>query len=95
MKRALLTLALALFVAPFASGWPDGLETVAAALGFDALAVSAPVLASPVADYRVPGIGPLPVATALAGVVGAVLVFAISLVFFRAVLPKSLPRLEE
>ena len=92
---SLLTIALALFVAPFASGWPDGLETVAAALGFDTRALSVPVLPAPVADYRVPGIGSLPVATALAGVVGAVLVFGVSLAVFRAVQPKSLPRRQE
>jgi cobalt/nickel transport system permease protein len=85
----LVTLGLALFVLPFASKWPDGLEKVAAAVGFDAKAVGAPLVSSPLAGYRVPVIGSLPAATALAGIVGAVLVFALSFVLAKALHRKS------
>ncbi len=85
----LITLGLVLFVLPFASRWPDGLEKVAAAVGFDAKAVGVPLVSSPLAGYRVPGIGSLSAATALAGIVGAVLVFTISFVLAKALHRKS------
>jgi cobalt/nickel transport protein len=85
----LITLGLVLFVLPFASPWPDGLEKVAAAIGFDAKAVGAPLVSSPLAEYRVPGIGSLSAATALAGIVGAVLVFSVSFVLAKALHRKS------
>jgi len=85
----LITLGLALFVLPFASKWPDGLAKVAAAVGFDTKALSAPLVSSPLAGYRVPGIGSLSTATALAGIIGAVLVFTVSFVLAKALHRKS------
>ncbi len=85
----LITAGLALFVSPFASSWPDGLERVASALGFDAKAAANPLIHSPMADYRVPGIGSLSKATAIAGVAGAVVVFVLSFVLARTLLPRS------
>ncbi|MGD0782118.1 MAG: energy-coupling factor ABC transporter permease [Candidatus Aminicenantales bacterium] len=73
---SLMVLGLIVFVLPFASPWPDGLEKAASTLGFESRALSKPVLSSPLADYRVPGIGSLPLATALAAAVGAILVFS-------------------
>jgi cobalt/nickel transport protein len=86
---ALITAGLALFVSPFASSWPDGLERVASALGFDAKAAANPLIHSPMADYRVPGIGSLSEATAIAGVSGAAVVFVLSFVLARTLLPRS------
>jgi len=85
----LVTLGMVLFVLPFASKWPDGLEKVAAAVGFDAKAVRAPLVPSPLAEYRIPGVGSLPAATALAGIIGAVLVFTVSFVLAKALHGKS------
>ncbi len=68
------TLALALFVAPFACPWPDGLEKVADALGFASRA-SPPVLAAPIAEYAFPGFSNGALATAAAGAAGAILLF--------------------
>jgi cobalt/nickel transport system permease protein len=79
-----VALGLALFVAPFACSWPDGLEKVAEHLGFDAKAAKTPLLASPVPDYELPGIGSPVVATALAGVLGTVVVFGLSLLLARS-----------
>ena len=84
-----VTLALGLFVAPFGSVWPDGLETVAASLGFDTKAIRTPAIAAPFAGYHVPGVGSWPAATAVAGVIGMVLVFALSFAVLRLVAPKS------
>jgi cobalt/nickel transport system permease protein len=80
---ALVVAGLALFVTPFASRWPDGLEKVAAAFGFDSRALTEGVVPSPIADYQVPGIGSLSAATAMAGAVGAVTVFALSFVLAK------------
>jgi cobalt/nickel transport system permease protein len=84
---SLVVLGLIVFVLPFASRWPDGLEKAASALGFDSRTLSKQVVSSPLADYRVPGIGSLPLATALAAVVGAVLVFGASFILAKKLFP--------
>ncbi|MBK8479342.1 MAG: energy-coupling factor ABC transporter permease [Opitutaceae bacterium] len=72
----LATLGVALFVAPFACPWPDGLEAVAAKLGFEhRAAVAAPAW---LADYQFPGIASPGVATAVAGAIGALVVFGLA-----------------
>ena len=81
-------LGLALFVSPFACQWPDGLERVAAALGFEHRAVATPLLPAPIPDYAVPGISSAVAATALAGAIGTVLVFGLSLLLARVLVPK-------
>lgn len=77
-----LCLGLALFVAPFACSWPDGLETVARRLGLPANAIAAPL-----ADYRFPLIGSTTVATAVAGAVGTVLAFVAAYGLARVAVP--------
>ena len=75
MRYGLLAaVGVALFVAPFACSWPDGLERVAARLGFEDKATR-PVLVAPRPGYHVPGIHWAAGATALAGAAGAVVVF--------------------
>jgi cobalt/nickel transport system permease protein len=78
----MVSLGLALFVAPLACPWPDGLEAVAEKLGF-AHAASPPTLPAPAPDYVFPGIGSPAVATSLAGAVGAILVFLLALLLAR------------
>lgn len=85
----LVIVGLVLFVTPFASPWPDGLESVAAALGFESRALAAPRAPHPFPDYVIPGIGSPALATALAGVVGSLVVFAFSLILARVVLSRS------
>ena len=79
----LATLGVAIFVAPFACPWPDGLEAVAAKLGFEHRAVQSavPALAP---GYQVPGVRWAAGATALAGAVGAVVVFGLALLLARS-----------
>jgi cobalt/nickel transport system permease protein len=77
----LASLGIALFAAPFACSWPDGLEAVAAKLGFEHVAQKP--IASPMAEYTIPGIGSAHVATALAGVVGALVAFGLAVLFSR------------
>ena len=78
---------LTLFVAPVASGWPDGLERVAAHLGFEARATEPRSLTVPFSDYRIPAFGGSPWATAAAGLAGTLAAFALSLVLTRALVP--------
>jgi cobalt/nickel transport system permease protein len=83
----LIALALALFVSPFASKWPDGLDRVSEQLGFSERA-AAPIK-SPLADYKVPGFHSAAVATALAGFIGTLVVFVLSLVYSKLLIARS------
>jgi cobalt/nickel transport system permease protein len=71
---------IALFVAPFACPWPDGLEAVAARLGFAGRMVLPPVRAL-MPDYRLPGFSSPGLATALAGLIGAAVAFGLAVGF--------------
>jgi hypothetical protein len=84
---AVIVIALVLFVSPFASDWPDGLESVAAALGFDHATVAPRVVPSPMAGYAIPGIGSPAAATVVAGAVGAIVIFAVGFILARIVVP--------
>ncbi len=82
----LLSLGLAVFVAPFACPWPDGLEAVARALGFAGKA-EVPRFAAPVSEYQVPFIGSPTVATALAGLIGTLIAFVAAYALARVLVP--------
>jgi cobalt/nickel transport system permease protein len=84
----LATLGVALFVAPFACPWPDGLESVAAKLGFEHKAVQ-PVVRAPAPGYHVPGVRWAVGATAMAGATGAVIAFGLSLLLARSLVRKG------
>ncbi len=77
-----IALGVAVFLAPFACESPDGLEYVGQNLRFlpDEENTTAPALRSPMADYelKIPGLDHARVATALAGVVGTLVVFGLS-----------------
>lgn len=77
--------ALAALAAPFASSLPDGLEVVAARLGFEHRAAAA--AGAPLPDYAVPGLGSPWLATALAGVAGTLLMLGVSYVLGRLLVP--------
>lgn len=83
----LAALVLVVFVAPFASPWPDGLEHVAERLGFAHLAAPEPLVASPMPDYLFPGITSAGLATVLAGLVGTLVMFLLALALARALTP--------
>jgi hypothetical protein len=66
---------LAVFASPYASSSPDGLEKIAEKKGFLADGrLHAFQESSPVPDYAFPGVHDARLATALAGLVGTVLV---------------------
>ena len=79
----LLTCVIALFLAPFASPWPDGLESVASKLGFASRAFTESAASSPLAGYHLPGITSPYLAAGLTGLLGAAVVAALSYFFAR------------
>jgi cobalt/nickel transport system permease protein len=85
----LLALGLAAFVAPFACPWPDGLDRVAESLGFKNHEGATRAIRSPMADYHLPGVASASVATAIAGVIGTLIVFGLALLLARVLIPKK------
>ena len=69
-----IAMGMAMFIAPFASSWPDGLEKVAAQLGFEEHART--LMRSLIPDYQMPGVSSEGLATAIAGLAGTVIMFA-------------------
>jgi cobalt/nickel transport system permease protein len=82
----LVTLGVAVFVAPFACSWPDGLDSVAEKFGFSHKMT--PLLPAPAPDYQVPGIHWAVGATAMAGAAGSLIVFVLALFMGRWLVPK-------
>lgn len=86
-----VSLAVAIFLAPLASDHPDGLEWVGQRLGFLSEEEEA-VLPAPIPEYKlaIPGLqhiqadSALKVATAVAGMVGTLIVFAAGFTLARA-----------
>ena len=72
------SIGLAVFVAPFACPWPDGLEKVAAVLGFEHQAAERPILSAPLPNYTVPGLASQGGGTVIAGGVGTLAAFALT-----------------
>jgi cobalt/nickel transport system permease protein len=83
----LVTLGVAVFVAPFACSWPDGLDSVAEKFGFSHK--TAPLLPTPAPDYQIPGIHWAVGGTAVAGVMGSLVVFVLALLMGRWLVPKK------
>jgi len=83
-------LLLAVFLAPFASSSPDGLERVAEDQGFLDKAEGGQVWkAAPIPDYEMPGVGGNRTATAVAGVAGTLIVFGLALGLGRLLVRRS------
>jgi cobalt/nickel transport system permease protein len=82
-----LTALLVLFLSPFASSNPDGLERVASDLGFLQSGQSAPYQIIP--DYALPILGQTAFSTIVAGLIGLVVVGAIIILLGQAMRAKS------
>lgn len=76
---------LAVFVSPFASDSPDGLERVATDEGIIDQADEHGLTESPIADYQVEGVDNERVGTGIAGLIGVAVTFAVGLVVFTVV----------
>ncbi|MFQ6117689.1 MAG: PDGLE domain-containing protein [Candidatus Bipolaricaulia bacterium] len=72
----LLAFGLALFLSPFASKAPDGLERVAEDKGFIERAEGG--FHSPIPDYAIPGLRNGALATGLAGLAGTLIAFGLA-----------------
>jgi cobalt/nickel transport system permease protein len=85
-----VALGVAVFLGPFAWDAPDGLEYVGEHVGFLNSEAPPPPLPSPMADYQLqlPGLNYARVATALAGLVGTLVVFGVGWGMAR-VLPRT------
>jgi cobalt/nickel transport system permease protein len=86
-----IALGLALFVSPFVSKWPDGLDKAAETLGFRDKEEKPEnrVVPAVFGDYKIPGIGSVALTTAIAGVAGTILVFGLSWGLARALVPRK------
>ncbi len=84
----LIALALALFVSPLASKWPDGLDRTAEVLSFHEKA-AAPVVSAPIPDYKMPGLRSSVLATSAAGAVGTLVVFVLAWWLARILVPRD------
>lgn len=91
MGYGLVTAAgLALFLAPFASKLPDGLDRVAESHGFIDAAHNTWATHTPLANYLLPGIPSPAIATALAGLLGTAAVFFLARWGAYALIPAEL-----
>jgi cobalt/nickel transport system permease protein len=76
-----ISLGLATFLSPYACSWPDGLDKVAARLGFQGRAAT--LVKTLIPDYKMPGIRSEGIATAIAGTVGTAIMFGLAYVVGR------------
>jgi cobalt/nickel transport protein len=72
----LLALAIAALLSPWASPWPDGLDRVSRQLGFHRRERKQPIVAAPLADYKLPAAREAGWSTPVAGVTGTLAVFS-------------------
>jgi cobalt/nickel transport system permease protein len=87
----LVSLGLAIFVAPFASPWPDGLEHVLSALGVARHPEALAPAAGPLRDYAVPGIAPPVLSFVVAGSIGTLVAFLLAYLLARSLTPRRAP----
>lgn len=85
----LAAIGLSVFVSPFASRKPDGLEHVAQVRQFEHKAAEKPIVPAPLPDYLIPGVRSPALATALAGGLGTILMFGFAFLLARSVAPKQ------
>jgi cobalt/nickel transport system permease protein len=83
----LIAAGLALFVSPYASKAPDGLDKTAEVLGFAGR--SKVLLHAPMAQYQIKGISVLSLSTSIAGLIGTFIALGLGWVMARLLVPKS------
>jgi cobalt/nickel transport system permease protein len=86
-----ILLGIMIFVAPYASPLPDGLERILGSLSSADVAAGAEFPA-PLSGYIVPGFGSSPFSMAVAGGVGAIIAFLVSVIIARLAASSSIPR---
>jgi cobalt/nickel transport system permease protein len=83
-----VALAIAAFLSPFASSLDDGYEFVGKRIGFTQEQIE-PTIHAPIAGYQVPGLAHAGIATAVAGVIGTLIVFASAWIMARVFVPRG------
>jgi cobalt/nickel transport system permease protein len=83
----LVSAGMALFIAPFSSSLPDGLERVAERLGFEQQAVQNSFIPSPFPDYTIPGLPSAAASTVLTGLIGLFVAFGLAYLLARKLTP--------
>lgn len=78
-----IALVCSVFLSPFASSHPDGLEKVAEDREFIDRAAEQPHINSPIPDYVMPGIENEDIAVPVAGLIGTVMVFLLTLIIAK------------
>ena len=81
----LLTVGLALFVSPWASDQPDGLERVAIDRGFAEDAQSHTLEDGPVSGYSLEGVDDPGLSRAASGLLGVLVTFGLGLILFTII----------
>ena len=84
LSGLLVTIGLALFVSPFASSSPDGLNKVAIDKGFDEQEEAHTLDDSPLAGYTVKGVDGERVRKGVSGLIGVLITFGVGLALFGA-----------
>ncbi len=84
----LAALGITIFVAPFACPWPDGLDSVAARLGFEHQAAHQ-LVPAPAPGYQMAGVHWAAGATAMAGAAGTLVVFGLALLLARSLVRET------
>jgi cobalt/nickel transport system permease protein len=81
----LIAVGMALFVAPFACPWPDGLQSFAQAFGLQEKVPAS--FAAPLAEYHLPFVGSATIATGVAGLIGTLMAFVAAYALARMLVP--------
>jgi len=84
----IMAIAIGLFISPFVSNLPDGLEKVASTFGFEQKADVKPIIPQLI-DYQFKGINQIELATIVAGLIGVVVILGISYFLARLITNKS------
>jgi cobalt/nickel transport system permease protein len=82
----ILIIGLMVLIVPHASSLPDGLQKVAAALGFEHRALTSPIVPTPLKHYQLPGLNSTVGGTMAAGLIGAGVVLGLSFLLARVLL---------
>jgi hypothetical protein len=86
-----VALGLAIFLSPWASSAPDGLEKVSIDRGFAETATDHDLSDSPLAEYGVRGVENERLGTALAGLIGTLVTFGVGMLVFGFVKGRRAP----
>ncbi|MBI5021019.1 MAG: energy-coupling factor ABC transporter permease [Ignavibacteriales bacterium] len=86
---SIIVIGIMIFITPFITELPDGLEKVASVLGFDHKAIEQPILNAPFPDYQLGIFSSPALATIAAGFIGITIVFILSFILSKALTTKK------